>query len=135
LLWPAAPELSDRLAAAGVQVQRRIASMLTERAMSWAPSARSEEILRAVRAGEYGDSQLRRALRQESDTAQRAALRADESGDVDTQRRMSAMARAAGVAYYALDEDPEEASQGAAYESLFLGEDNVESLLADELDR
>lgn len=135
LFWPARPALADRLAAASETAQRAVARTLAERAVRLAAVARGDEALAYVRAGQHGDSELRRWLEGESSAAELRSQQADERGDTAAGEREFAFARAAAVLAFALDLEAEEASQGAAYESWSLGvraevEQIIESTLA-----
>jgi hypothetical protein len=122
------PRLSERLTAAGPDVQRRVASAIVTMIADRVPVEGASHVAQAMAAGQFGASDLTRWLADAQDAAQDQyeALRDERDGLEEagkpwpadkqaelTRHRMAA--RAYEVFASALDIDPDEAAQEAAY--------------------
>ncbi|GAA1721655.1 hypothetical protein [Fodinicola feengrottensis] len=115
---------SRRLSASGARMQRKAAHAVVVRAGEATSAHHRLDLLAALEAGQYGDGPLRSAIDQA-----RRDVRANARHDETLYR----LACAYGAAWWALDPDPEVASQQAVYLASFAVPDGSIALVLDDV--
>lgn len=121
------PERAHRIAISGADIQRQVAIELAELLVERTPRPLGREALAALRAGEFGDSSLRRALETEAAAAKARCEQLDSRRAPTTQVGQAFRTYAAGelaeadatARFYkllaaVLDSDPLAAAEKAA---------------------
>jgi hypothetical protein len=139
-IWPEETwrEPSRALAAASAEQRRRVATRAAEIAIAH-HALEFPEALAALRAGRFGDCELRAAVWVRVDAYDESYFDAEDAGDDATARREFAHARAASALYFALSANPDEAAANALYEARHslddAGQVALVAMIEDELPR